>query len=463
MNVADFSGLKLRSLLEHAHIGVVIHNSDTSIVYANPTALRLLGLEYDQILGREAEDPSWYFIDEFSNKLAVCDYPVNKVLSTNSPLSNDVIGRFDTKTHEVIWYLVNAYAESASDIEGRFIVVTFNEISDQRHLFSYRDIVENARDVIIVTDAEQTTHPLGPQIVFVNRAFEELTGYSAEEAIGETPRMLQGKGTDRGSLDRIREALLRQAPIRETILNYSKMGKPYWLELEIFPLSNRFGKVTHFAAIERDVTEKTFYADQLEKRNEDLKALKASLEQMVEQRTRELSAANHTLHKMAHYDDLTGIPNRRSFMDQAQKVRSLARRHAFFLVIGVLDLDHFKKINDEYGHNTGDEVLRSVANLIQGEFRDEDVYGRIGGEEFAFALLTKDSASAEIAAKRLLEAISVKTITVDNQQIQITASIGLAVAEGANQANLERFLKVADEALYEAKDGGRNCWVLRCF
>lgn len=454
MNFGDFTGLKLKSLLEHAHIGVVIHQFDTSIVYANPTALRLLGLEYDQILGRDSEDPGWYFIDEFSNKLPVADYPVNKVIRDNGPLYNEVIGRFDVKTHEVIWYLVNAYPETES--EGRFIVVTFNEISEQRHLFSYRDIIENTQDVIIVTDAEHATEPLGPQIVFVNRAFEALTGYSAEEAIGETPRILQGKGTDRESLDRIREALTRHEPVRETVLNYSKTGKPYWLDLEIFPLRNRYGAVTHFAAIERDVTEKTFYADQLEKRNDDLKALKASLEKMIEERTSELRAANYALHKLAHYDDLTGIPNRRSFMDQARKVRSLARRHDFSLLVGVLDLDHFKKINDEHGHDAGDEVLKSVAEVIRAEFRDEDVYGRIGGEEFAFALLIKDVSHAGAAARRLLESIRSRCCPVGESEIRVTASIGMCVAKGDLEASLDRFLKVADEALYDAKRDGRD-------
>ncbi|WP_420406032.1 diguanylate cyclase [Nisaea sp.] len=454
MNIGDFSGLKLKSLLEHAHIGVVIHRFDTSIVYANPTALRLLGMEYDQILGRDAEDPGWYFIDEFSNKLPAMEYPVNKVISTNGPLHNEVVGRFDAKTHEVVWYLVNAYPETES--EARFIVVTFNEITEQRHLFSYRDIVENAQDVIIVTDAERPTEPLGPQIVFVNRAFEELTGYTAEEAIGETPRMLQGKGTDRDCLDRIREALVRHEPIRETILNYSKTGKPYWLDMEIFPLRNKFGKVTHFAAIERDVTEKTFYADQLEKRNEDLKALKASLEKMIEQRTSELRSANYALHKMAHFDDLTGIPNRRSFMDQAQKVRSLARRHGFSLLVGVLDLDHFKKINDKHGHDAGDEVLKAVAGVIKEEFRDEDVYGRIGGEEFAFVLLLKERAHAGAAANRLLEAIRSCPCSSEKSGMRVTASVGMCVAAGDHDATLEQMLKAADEALYEAKRGGRN-------
>ncbi|MEQ8335546.1 diguanylate cyclase [Nisaea sp.] len=454
MGISDISGLKLSSLLEHAHIGVVIHKFDTSIVYANPTALRLLGLEYDQILGRDAEDPGWYFIDEFSNKLPPCAYPVNKVSSASQPLFNEIIGRFDIKTQEVVWYLVNAYPETEN--ESRFIVVTFNEISDQRHLFSYRDIVENTQDVIIVTSAEQVAEPFGPQIVFVNRAFEELTGYSAAEAIGETPRILQGKGTDRASLDRIRDALVRRVAIRETVLNYSKSGKPYWLDLEIFPLRNRFGKVTHFAAIERDVTEKTFHADQLEKRNEDLKALKASLELLVEERTKELRSANFELHKMAHYDDLTGIPNRRSFMDQAKKMRSLARRHGFTFVVGVLDLDHFKKVNDTFGHDAGDAVLKMIADILKAEFRDEDVFGRVGGEEFAFALLLKEAASVENAARRVLKAIAARSFSVKDDELRITASIGLCLVDGLDAASLDRCLKVADEALYTAKDDGRN-------
>lgn len=454
----EIDRINLKSLLKHAHIGVVIHRLDTSIVYANPTALKLLDMSYNQVIGRDAYDPSWYFIDEYQQKIPIDAYPVKQVLNTGMPLINEMIGQYSPTTREVNWFLVNAYPEVGEEFgdEG-FVVVTFNEISARRHLFSYRDVIENTRDVVIVTDAEGIEAPFGPQIVFVNRAFEELTGFSSAEAIGETPRILQGHGTDAACRQRIREALQAHQPIRETILNYSKSGKPYWLDMDIFPLRNQFGKVTHFAAIERDVTDQTYYADQLSKRNEDLRHLKQSLEKLVSDKTKELRDANYTLQRLALYDDLTGIPNRRCFLDQFKKQCAMADRYEKLVAIGMIDLDHFKKINDQYGHDAGDAVLKETAQYFRNFFRAEDSFGRMGGEEFAFAVLVGDAEAAESMCRRLVSRFAELPVTVDGQDISVTMSAGVYVAPSPTQEiSIDDALRKADTALYEAKKAGRN-------
>jgi len=122
-------------------------------------------------------------------------------------------------------------------------------------------IVENANDVIIVTRARPTSGD-GPEIVYVNQAFTDLTGYSAEEVLGRTPRLLQGPGTNKDTTARIRTALERGEPVRTEILNYTKAGTEYWIDLNIVPLRNAEGELTHFAAIERDLTaQKRLQAD----------------------------------------------------------------------------------------------------------------------------------------------------------------------------------------------------------
>lgn len=124
-----------------------------------------------------------------------------------------------------------------------------------RNRFSFEDIVDKANDIIIVTEADPIDEP-GPRIVYVNPAFTELTGYTAEEAIGQNPRILQGEDTDPATRDRIREALARREPIRVEILNYSKSGDAYWLDMNIVPLFESDGEIRYFAAIERDLTER---------------------------------------------------------------------------------------------------------------------------------------------------------------------------------------------------------------
>lgn len=461
MQYTAFERLNLKSLLEHAHVAVVIHRMDTSIAYANPTALKLLDLSYNQIIGKDAYDPRWYFIDEYDHRLKVEDYPVNQVLRTKSPVSNLVVGRFDPKTEEVGWYLVNAYLEpgtDADDPDDGFVVVTFNDISEQRHLFSYRDIIENSRDIVVVTDADLANAPFGPKIVFVNKAFEELTGYTSVEAIGQSPRMLQGRGTDPETKRRIREGLEKQEPIRETILNYSKIGQPYWLELSIFPLRNKLGKVTHFAAIERDVTKATFQSDLLGKRNEDLRLLKTQLEKMVEEKTRDLRRANYDLEKRAYFDDLTKLPNRRCFMDQARRQFAYGRRYKHHVATAIIDVDHFKRVNDTYGHDVGDEALARIAERIKDHGRAEDVYGRMGGEEFAFVALMRDPSVALNSFDRLRKSIADIRLDLprEGEDLHLTASIGVFVIGPEDDMSLSDCLRRADQAMYKAKKAGRD-------
>lgn len=458
--MVEFDNLDLKRLLEHAHIGVVIHRWDTSIVYANPTALRLLRLSYEQIIGKDAYDPQWNFLDEYGNQMNAEDYPVNKVRSTKDRLENDIIGVIDSSRADISWFLLNAYAEGEPGSESCFIVVTFNDITETKHLFSFQQIVENTQDIVIVTDARDINAPTGPKIVYVNNAFEALTGYSKEEAIGETPRILQGNLTDKEATTRIHSALEKQQAVTETVLNYDKSGRPYWLEMNIIPLTNKFGEVSHFAAIERDVSERKFHLEQLEKRNRDLKALKDNLEQLVTQRTNQLKQANEKLEKLAFFDPLTKLPNRRYFIDHVQKLIKSCNRHNQLVAFGLLDIDHFKRINDSQGHNAGDTVLVSLASFFRNFFRTDDAYCRFGGEEFAFAVAANTEECIEKLAKRLITGVRKLEINInDDCTIQITASLGLKVCEPKSDTDLENEIKLADQGLYLAKQQGRDGFV----
>ncbi len=200
-----------------------------------------------------------------------------------------------------------------------------------------------------------------------------------------------------------------------------------------------------------------YHAEQLEKRNKDLKLLKDNLEQLVSQRTDELRMANQQLERLAFNDSLTNLPNRRSFNDHAVKQIFRAQRHQFFLLTGILDLDNFKNINDTYGHSAGDQVLVSCAECIMQFFRQEDIYGRIGGEEFAFSIIIGNKSDAELICNRLLDSLREKKILLDcNQHISITASIGYSLASPNTEICFDEEMRRADQALYQAKNNGRN-------
>lgn len=158
----------------------------------------------------------------------------------------------------------------------------------------------------------------------------------------------------------------------------------------------------------------------------------------------------------AHTDFLTQLPNRSYFFEMAHKEFARARRYNEPLSIAMLDLDHFKVINDTYGHEIGDQVLKALGKVCLETLRESDIIGRIGGEEFAVLWPNADQKHAAEAAERLREAIDLAKLPLERGlPVQFTASLGVATL-GAEDINLDVFLSRADKALYEAKRTGRN-------
>jgi diguanylate cyclase (GGDEF)-like protein/PAS domain S-box-containing protein len=416
----------------------------------------VLRITYDQAIGKDAFDAQWSFLDEAGKIVMVDDYPVNKVKRTKERLSNEILGVIDSTREDVSWFNVNAYYEG-NETNDKFVVVTFSDISHVKQSFSFEAVVESTQDAVVVTEAGNIKYPTGPKIVYVNKAFEKLTGYSKEDVIGETPRILQGELTDAEGRSRIFKALENHKEITETLLNYDVNGRPYWLEMNIVPLKNKYNEVTHFAAIERDVSGSKFQSEQLEKRNQDLKALKNDLELLVQSRTLELQMAKSKLEKIAFFDPLTNIPNRRFFTVQANKIVNSCLRRGGIVVFGLLDIDNFKSINDTYGHDVGDIVLVALAELLRENFREDDVYCRFGGEEFAFAAVIDGESGAAVIAEKLVIAIrQLGCTTPSGQHIKVTASLGVNVCTAEPEFDLDEKIKQADAAMYQAKTSGKD-------
>lgn len=160
------------------------------------------------------------------------------------------------------------------------------------------------------------------------------------------------------------------------------------------------------------------------------------------------------LRQLASTDSLTGIYNRRAFLEQANKSLSLAARQRWQVVILMLDIDHFKQINDQFGHAKGDFVIRSVAQACTKILREHDVVGRFGGEEFVILLSNMSMHKAQTVAERLRQQVEELWIVNEPNQMQVTVSIGIAAMQSDN--SLETTIKHADKALYQSKIKGRN-------
>jgi diguanylate cyclase (GGDEF)-like protein len=162
----------------------------------------------------------------------------------------------------------------------------------------------------------------------------------------------------------------------------------------------------------------------------------------------------HQAIKMAYTDPLTQANNRTSFDDSVKREMSLAARHDKNLSIIFLDIDHFKHINDHYGHDCGDFTLASVAKLIKENLRGSDMLFRIGGEEFVILLSGTNIAGAELLAERIRSSIERHTLVFDMETIKVTVSLGVTALLKDDEANA--FIKRADAAMYQAKNTGRN-------
>jgi len=169
-----------------------------------------------------------------------------------------------------------------------------------------------------------------------------------------------------------------------------------------------------------------------------------------------LIAAREKLLYQATHDALTGISNRGVSLDALRRERSRQTRESGSFAIILLDIDHFKYVNDTYGHPAGDAVLTEAAQRIKGCIRPYDTLGRYGGEEFLIVLPTADGPGAVCVAERIREAFESQPFVTEREKIAITVSLGVAASGGRNTFNAEALLQIADEALYRAKQMGRN-------
>jgi len=296
--------------------------------------------------------------------------------------------------------------------------------------------INHMNDAIVITEAEPFDKP-GPRILWVNKIFYERNGYSPEEVIGNTPRLLQGPDTDRATLDRVYEALSKWQPIRAELLNYRKDGTSYWNEFDIVPVANEQGWFTHWVSVQRDTTER---------------------KKMEEQ-----------VHQLAFFDALTQLPNRRLLDDRLSQALAASKRSGHFGALIFLDLDNFKLVNDSYGHNVGDALLRQVATQLKACVREMDTVSRFGGDEFVVLLSDLHADRAESLHRATVFAEKIRAIITEPFPLAITepgqaerlldhqcsASLGAVIFQG-QQATPTDLMKWADTAMYQAKNAGRN-------
>ncbi|HLG60207.1 MAG TPA: diguanylate cyclase [Vicinamibacterales bacterium] len=213
-------------------------------------------------------------------------------------------------------------------------------------------------------------------------------------------------------------------------------------------ISEKDNVVEGLAAGADDYLTKPFHAEEL------LARVKVGLRLI--QLQRQLEDKHRHLEHAALTDDLTGLPNRRAIEAWAERQLHAAVRHAFSFWIVLLDLDHFKRVNDTHGHQAGDAVLKAVGEILKAQTRSSDICGRIGGEEFLHVLTHAEEASMPIVVERTRAKLRARTFSFGGADVTVTASFGIAGFRGETAPTFADLLSRADRALYRAKQQGRN-------
>ncbi|MBI5069126.1 MAG: diguanylate cyclase [Deltaproteobacteria bacterium] len=276
--------------------------------------------------------------------------------------------------------------------------------------------IEQSSSSIMVTDT-------AGRITFVNAAFTRTTGYSSAEVLGENPRILKSGETPREVYRDLWAALAAGRAWRGELRNRKKSGESYWEEASISPVADARGRISHYLAVKDDIT-----------------ARKAAEEEVA---------------RLATTDPLTGVANRRRFLELLGMELDRARRFGDRAALLMLDVDHFKSVNDTHGHAAGDAVLQHLADLSRRSLRRIDLFGRLGGEEFAILLPGTDGAGARLLAERFRHAVADAPAQTGRGAIAVTVSIGIAELDPGDP-DPDGVLARADAALYRAKQAGRN-------
>lgn len=281
-------------------------------------------------------------------------------------------------------------------------------------------VFENSTEGVIIADTEGT-------ILNVNKAFCAVTGYSKEEVIGQNPRMLHSGKQDSQFYDDLWKELLEKKQWAGEIWNKRKNGDLYPEWLMITAVMDEKGEISHYVGIFSDLTS----------------------QKDIEER----------LYYLAHYDSLSKLPNRLAFHDRLKQSISQAKRNGRIAAVMFLDLDGFKEVNDSMGHNAGDEVIKEVAVRLGKVIRESDTISRFGGDEFTVLLTdVKSKDGIGIVAQKIIDAIA-EPIDIGSAQARVTVSIGISLYPDHGDDS-EALIRLADMAMYAAKELGKNRYLL---
>lgn len=403
-----------RFLIDHFQDGIFVID-DGKLVYVNQKLADMLGYQVDQIIGRP-------FVDLVAGNDQQLSAERNhaRFSEKNVPAQYDI--RVRTAQGALIFCSINVGVTedpqghlvtigSARDVTLQMAALEELEVSQ----LELKSIFDQLPDVFYRTDM------LGI-ITMITPSCFDVIGYRQEEMVGTAMSSYYKTAEDR---QRVVQAIAEgggKATQVEAALRH-KDSTIIWISTNAFVRYDTGGQPLHIEGVARDISERKQLEDQLT--------------------------------ELSRIDNLTGVFNRRFFLEKSEEVIDKMKRYPHPASMLMMDLDHFKKINDQYGHRVGDLVLIAFAEVCRKEIREQDIFGRMGGEEFCLMLPETPMHSALILAERIRESTAAIKLTQGEQLIRVTVSIGL-VEINATDLSLASAMHRADLSMYKAKELGRD-------
>ncbi len=405
------------SAVLHESLGVslIIADPAKNVRYLNPAASALFALTRESIAGEQ--------IEILFSKIGMATDDLRLALDE---AQRGASYEFDI-THQVKNEMLHLHVRIApiQNQNGNLLgfVQTIQDETEkkrsERKLKQAASIFENTIEGIIIADADAN-------ILSVNPAFTRITGYEEDEVRGKNPNILSSGRQDKAFFKRLWESLQSSGYWQGELWNRRKNGETYaeWLTISVILDAN--DKVKNYIAVFADITSSKIAHDEFE--------------------------------FLAHHDPLTKLPNRLLFNARLTHSLSRIKRTGDNVAVLMIDLDGFKLINDEFGHQAGDHVLEVVAERLTANTRSEDTVARLGGDEFVVVLedIMEITGATDIARK-LIQEIS-QPILLDKNIMTVTASVGIALSS-MNGDNSKTLINSADNALYQAKSAGKNKFI----
>lgn len=280
-------------------------------------------------------------------------------------------------------------------------------------------VFTHAREGIVITEPDGT-------IIDVNDTFTNITGYTREEALGQNPRILNSGRHDKEFFVAMWRSLTEKGHWYGEIWNRRKSGEVFAEMQTISAVRDVQGNIRHYVSLFSDITS--------------------------------LKEHEKHLEYIAHYDALTRLPNRVLLADRLRQGMVQAQRHGQPLAVAFLDLDGFKAINDNHGHEVGDQLLIVLASRMKQTMREGDTLSRLGGDEFVAVLLDLTHVAASVPMLTRLLAAAAQPVHVGDLVLQVSASLGVTFYPQAEDIDADQLMRQADQAMYQAKLAGKNCY-----